>query len=412
MKIKFNIIALLVGTTALTFSSCKKSVDNGPQSQTVAVAVAPDLSENGTNPDQTVFSDLKSANANIAYLYTESNAEGQNQILSYKQKANGSLTYLTMVASGGMGSGASLGSQGALALDQFHHLLFAVNAGDNTVSSFVIGHDGSLKLASTIGSKGQQPISLTAKNKLLYVLNGASDSISGFRYNALGVLSFINGSRQSLNGMGTGAEQISFSPNGKYLYVSEKVANKITTFPVNVMGVAGSGTTISSTGMTPYGFAFSRDRFLVISNASGGGAGASTCTSYKGVNVGLLLPVNGEVADTQTAACWLTTTEFGRFAYVSNAGSNNISSYYIGPEGGLHLAKAVAATAGTHPVDIVVAPNNYYVYNLNSGSQTISGYHREFFGGLIVIGTTTGLPVSATGLIAFEQNNDSGYGDY
>jgi len=42
------------------------------------------------------------------------------------------------VNSGGAGYGAGLGSQGALILNETHSWLFAVNAGDNTVSLLVL----------------------------------------------------------------------------------------------------------------------------------------------------------------------------------------------------------------------------------------------------------------------------------
>ena len=153
-------------------------------------------------------------------------------------------------------------------------------------------------------------------------------------------------------------------------------------------------------GNTPFGFGFSRN-YIVISNAEMGTAGAGTGTSYMIYPNGGIKDINGARPDNQSAPCWVAMTEYGRFAYMTNNGTNNISSYYIAPGGALYLAEINAGGTGTAPLDIVVAANNYYVYTLNAGSHDISGLHRMFFGKLGALGTTAGLPVSATGLATF-----------
>ena len=53
------------------------------------------------------------------------------------------------------------------------------------------------------------------------------------------------------------------------------------------------------------------------------------------------------------------------------------------------------------PADIVVAANNYYVYELNTKSGTIGGYHRTLLGGLAFINTVSGIPAPAAGLAIY-----------
>src|SRR5437016_4509384 len=85
----------------------------------------------------------KTVNSNQGFVYTESNDAGQNAILTYAQSSNGKLTFLRSTPSGGSGSGAPLGSQGALAFDDVQvHWLFAVNAGSNSISSFSVDDNG------------------------------------------------------------------------------------------------------------------------------------------------------------------------------------------------------------------------------------------------------------------------------
>ncbi len=102
----------------------------------------------------------------------------------------------------------------------------------------------------------------------------------------------------------------------------------------------------------------------------------------------------------ESAPCWVATAKYGRFAYVTNFGSNNISSYYIAPWGGLYLVEGAAGSTGAGPLDIVVAANNFYVYSLNAGAHNITGFYRKFFGGLASNGSVENLPVGATGLVS------------
>lgn len=368
--------------------------------------------ENGNNPDemiiQTGSSDGIESNSLSShnnrrehFLYTETNASGTNQILRYAINRDGSLHFDGSTLSGGAGTGTGLGSQGALALDKDHEWLFAVNAGGNSVSSFKVENDGSLTLAHTETTAGEMPISLTVHSNLLYVLNTGSDNIHGFIIGPGGSLTHIDGSTQSLSGKAVVAPQISFTPNGNWILVTEKATNNISAFKVKVNGSVSAGIVTASTGETPFGFDFGRDDVMVVSNAAGGAADAGSATSYDVTGSGRLHSINGAVANHQGAPCWVATTEFGRFAFVSNTGSNSISSYYIAPNGRLFLVNKAAAPTDNAPADIVVAKDNIHVYALNVKSGTISEFHRTIFGGLEAIGSVSGLPAATTGLARY-----------
>jgi 6-phosphogluconolactonase len=399
MKKSIQLFVLVAASTVLALSSCKKEEENISSTDQPTPAI-PDVSERGSNPDEATFSDQNACFNFSSYLYTESNETGMNQILIYKQHADGHLTLQSSVASGGEGNGAALGSQGALALNAGHHRLFAVNAGSNSISSFEVHGDGSLTLMDTESSGGTTPVSLTVHHNHLYVVNSGSSNINGYSVSSGGMLTPIANTNLSLSSNAAGPAQIFFSPNGEHLYVTEKMTNMITSFNVDDSGVATSNASIPSTGVTPFGFNIARDHYMIVSNANMAAPNSSSVTSYSGINSGNLNAVNGAVANNQTAACWVAITEHGRFAYVSNTGSDNISSYYVAPGGNLYLVHASAADAGDAPADIVVASNNYYVYAINGMSHTISGYHRAFLGDLVSTGTTSGLPPFAAGLVA------------
>ncbi|MDZ4711790.1 MAG: beta-propeller fold lactonase family protein [bacterium] len=402
METKKFLSAAIILLVAFVFSSCSKEDSNVVSwngTSTNTSSETPDVSENGENPDESTLSLDNDNPSNLGYIYLQSNDASLNSVLVYKQNNNGTLTLQSTVSSGGNGSGGGLGNQGAITTNKNEKWLFAVNAGSNSVSSFRILNSGNINLAHTIMTGGIRPVSVTSHNRIIYVVNAGSDNISGFRVGNGGSLTAIAGSVQSLSSTGSGAAQISFAPNGDYLYVTEKATNKITIFPVNNNGVAGAGSSISSTGQTPFGFELARDKYLVVSNAAGGAPGLSSTTSYNGVNTGNLSPVNGAVGNNQAAACWVAITKHGRFAFVTNTASDNISSYYISLNGGLYLIQAAIAS-GDAPTEIIVADDNKFVYALNSASHTISSYRRTLLGNLNLIGTTTGLPNSATGIAA------------
>ncbi|MBK9733279.1 MAG: beta-propeller fold lactonase family protein [Chitinophagaceae bacterium] len=400
---KKNLFAvLLFAATAITFTACQKNLDSVIPSTSPVSSNSDLISEKGLNPDEQIFNLDQSSKLGPdgGYVYTESNDSLQNEILIFMQAPSGLLTPMGTVASGGTGTGAGLGSQGAVILDNTHKWLFAVNAGSNSISSFKVEADGSLMLAHTAASEGESPISLSVNANVLYVVNAGSDNIAGFYISAEGMLTYIDGSHQQLSTSGAGAAQVSFSPNGNYLYVTEKATNMITTFAVDGNGVASPGSSSPSVGATPFGFEFVRDQIMVVSNAAGGAPGAGSATAYSGVNSGNLSDINGAVANNEGAPCWVATSQYGRFVYITNTASNSISSYYIGTSGSLHLAVSAVGTGGG-PIDIVVSDNNYYVYSLNSVDHTIGQYKRTPLGGLAWIGTQSNLPVAAAGLAAF-----------
>ncbi|MGZ9221016.1 MAG: beta-propeller fold lactonase family protein, partial [Anaerolineales bacterium] len=121
-------------------------------------------------------------------VYTITNAASGNEVLVYDRSANGSLSFQGSYSTGGLGSGAGLGSQEAVALSKNNRWLFAVNAGSNQVSVFAV-KARQLKLINIVDSGGLQPVSLTTHDGLLYVLNaGGSGNISGFRIREKGSL--------------------------------------------------------------------------------------------------------------------------------------------------------------------------------------------------------------------------------
>ncbi|MEO7369995.1 MAG: 3-carboxymuconate cyclase, partial [Ilumatobacteraceae bacterium] len=201
----------------------------------------------------------------VGAVYTLSNSPNGNEILAFGRAADGTLTAQGAYATDGVGTGAGLGSQGALALDGDH--LFAVNAASNSISEFKV-RDHRLSLEATVASGGATPISLTVHDHLLYVLNaGDVPNITSFRVESHHLLP-IAGSTRALSAGAAGPAQVSFSPDGDVLVVTEKSSNTIDTFRVGRKGLAGHAVASPSAGAVPFGFDFDRHGHVVVSNAS------------------------------------------------------------------------------------------------------------------------------------------------
>jgi 6-phosphogluconolactonase len=330
-------------------------------------------------------------------VYTLTNSSSENEVLVFNRSADGSLTVQGSYATGGLGSGSSLGSQSAVILSKNHKWLYAVNAGSNQISAFAVNGNG-LELVDVSDSGGLQPISLTVYKDLLYVLNaGGSGNISGFNIEQDGSLSPLAGSTQPVSNGGVGAApglaQIAFSSDGSTLVVTEKTTNLLDTYQVDD-GLASAPVTHPSSGAVPFGFAFDRHGHAIVSEASG------AVSSYQIDGSGFSV-ISPSVVNTQVAACWIAISKNGKFAYTTNAGSGSISSYAIGADGSLTLLNPVAGSTGpgSSPVDMAFSINGRYLYALGAGSHTITIFQMNADGSLTSTGSVS-VPVGVVGLAA------------
>jgi 6-phosphogluconolactonase len=335
-------------------------------------------------------------------VYTLSNRVEGNAVLALSRSPDGSLTRVGDFNTGGTGTGAALGSQGAIVLSSNGQYLFAVNAGSNTISSFAVRPDR-LELIGSVASGGTLPISLTVHEDLLYVLNsGRTNNITGFRLKN-GSLTHLPASTRPLSTAAAGPAQVEFSPSGEFLVVTEKATNNISTYAVGNDGRASDPVVNASAGATPFGFAFGRHGRLIVSEAFGGAVDASAASSYDIGDDGQLTILSASVPTTETAACWFVVTNSGNFAYTTNTGSGSISGYHVASDGALSLLTPDGRTAvtgdGSAPTDLALSVNSQYLYSLNSGNGTMSGFSVAGDGSLtdIAVGVA-GLPASAVGL--------------
>jgi 6-phosphogluconolactonase len=336
-------------------------------------------------------------------VYTMTNAVSGNQVLVFDRRSDGSLSPRRSFHTGGTGSGGGLGNQGALALSGSGQWLLAVNPGSDSVSVFFVFGNYLLR-TDTKHSGGDQPVSVTIEDDTVYVLNAGSDELQGFRLSIYGQLTPIAQSRRALSGDGTAAAQVEFSRAGDLLAVTEKATSKVLTFAVDGNGRLGPANVQASPTPTPFGFAFGRRDLLLVSEADGGAAGASTLSSYQLRANGQADVVTAALPSGQTAACWVVVTRNGRYAYVSNTGSGNLSTYNVAFNGTLGLLDATAAStgAGSTPTDMALDRNSRHLYALSPATGTISAFRVAGNGALQLIEhqASGGITSAATGLVA------------
>lgn len=338
-----------------------------------------------------------SGNANGA-VFTLTNAAAGNEVLMYNRSSDGSLAFAGAYDTGGLGSGAGLGSQTALVLTENNRWLYAVNAGSNEISAFTVRRDG-LKLVDVVDSGGEMPVSLTVHKDLLYVLNaGGSGNISGFSIGKRGSLTLLAGSTQPVSngGIGTapGPAQVAFNSDGSALVVTEKDTNLLDTYRVEG-GLAGPPVTHPSEGETPFGFAFDRHNHAIVSEAASG-----SVSSYK-IEGDQFEVISSAVANGEAAACWIAISKNGKYAYTTNAASGSISSYRISRNGALELLDATAGLtgAGSTPLDMAFSNNGSFLYTLASGTHNITIFQFNSDGSLSPLGTVD-VPAGVAGVAA------------
>jgi 6-phosphogluconolactonase (cycloisomerase 2 family) len=325
-------------------------------------------------------------------VIVETNAAEANELLVYARAVDGTLRPSATVSTGGAGLGTGLSSQGALAREG--RWLFAVNAGSDDVSTFDLS-SGTPVLVDRTPSGGTQPVSVAARDGLVYVLNaGGENDVAGFRLDGRGGLHAI--ATLPLSAASVTPTDVGFSPDGDTLVVTEKDTGIIDTYSLDRRGVAHGPTLNTSDGPTPFGFSFAPDGELFVSEAAGSAASAY---AIRGAH---LRSISASVANGQAAACWLATSPDGLHAFTANAGNGTLSAYRVGFGGALTLESAIAAStgAGSHPIDMAFTPLGTYLYALANGNGTLIAY-RVQGASLTPLATLDGLPHSSMGAVAY-----------
>jgi len=227
---------------------------------------------------------------------------------------------------------------------------------------------------------------------------------------------------------GTGPRSVTVDPSSKFAYVANQTSNDVSAYTINavtgaltripcVVGVGVScngnnflaGTVPASVAVDPSG------KFAYVANQTSNDVSAYTINATTGaltrilcvVGVGVSCNFNGDfLAGTVPAS--VTVDPSGKFAYVANFSANDVSAYTIGAATGA-LARIPCEfgggdcigtdfAAGTGPVSVTVNPLGKFAYVANQTSNDVSAYTiNATTGALIRIPCVVGVGVSCNG---------------
>ena len=337
-----------------------------------------------------------SMNGGGSHLYMQTN-EIKNAMIHYHRSADGTLTEVERVATGGAGSGIfkpisgqesspnSFEGAGSVILSPDRKFLFATNGGDNSVSSYAIGDSGKLTLIDTKPTgNGVEGKSGTAKSlaycssqQILYVVHSfGPDHIRLMSVSSDGKLTprtehYTCNTPEKPHRVPTMAV---LSPDEKFLIVGTVFDIPIAisgTYPdgspvlwvagpdgtpksvasnapdpdgliihrVNADGTLGQGLFQDGGAGSPFYIAFLNNRpdTFILGYAVGDGVSMCRINEDGRIDVGKLVPIDtrrGKIAE----LCWLAISPDDQLLYATIFGYSNISTFHIdGPE--LRVAK-------------------------------------------------------------------------
>jgi 6-phosphogluconolactonase len=363
----------------------------------------------------------KSSKAAGGWVVTATNNPSGNKLWVYKRGADGKLTQTGSVATGGKGIASEppfgfpiVDSSGSINTTPNGKLIFVVNAGSNSVTSFRVTSSG-VHRVSVASTHGKLPISVASSGNLLYVVNEISKNIYGWTFTPSGVLHPIAGSNQKLTAVTPKGKKdkvgvaaaIGFTTDGKVVAVTQRGLprhyGEINTFVLKPGGAAGPAHAYATKGVeNPFGFSAS-GKYLLVSNAgyvatpSGAMPNPADFTQFTGTAATYKVSPNGKVTFVKNvstggrAACWLIVTKNGKTAYVTNtlssgtpptggptSGKGAVASLSIAGNGKMHLLKQADTSPG-FPGDEALSHDDKYLYVIDPSIIVPGGSHIEVY---------------------------------
>lgn len=241
----------------------------------------------------------------------------------------------------------------------------------------------------TLGGVGGGPLGGgSGTTSILYVTNNGSDNVSGYSINTTsGTLAAIPGSPFSnVSAPSAMAVSSAVSSNGVFAYVANSRTNNVTAFRVSTEGAlllvppTPANPNPAAVDAAPSALAMSPDtKHLYVANN-----GNDTVTAFDIEVAGALTLIPSTAGSTNPTAvngadpASIAIPQSGKFLYVANSGSNDVTAFSIGETGLLsRIAPAGAnanpiSTGGKGPKGVTISPNGSFLYVANSGSDNLT----------------------------------------
>jgi 6-phosphogluconolactonase (cycloisomerase 2 family) len=316
------------------------------------------------------------------HLYMQTN-ETKNAIIHYRWAADGELTEVERVATGGAGSGElspiyhikrpnDHEGAGSVFLAPDHRLLFTTNAGDNSVSSFAVDKEGRLKLVDVKGTGNKQlggakSVVYSPSSRTLFVVHTfGPDHLRLMSVDEKGNLK-ARPEQYSVNTKdwpNRGPTMVVLSPDGKFLLVGTTFdelpsknnpdgtviiwvphgpegklhiiasnapdPNGIVVFPLQKDGTLGEAKFQDAKGASPFYIAFLHGRpdTFIIGYAVSDACAMATIDRDGKIDVGPLVKIDTS-RGLPSELCWLAVSPDDKLVYATNFGYSYLSSFRI-----------------------------------------------------------------------------------
>lgn len=349
-----------------------------------------------------------------AYAWT--NEANGNRIVVFDRSADGTLTAAGSFATGGLGSGLVENTANGVILTgtsqesapnnlgSSERFLLVVNPGSDSISVFETRPAG-LELVEVQPSGGDFPLSVTVSKGIVYVMNGGGSNcsggtpnITGFTLGSQGELTPIPGSTRPISGGAvSGCAQVSFDKDGEVLVVTQRQSDRIDTYTVDKNGIASGPIVNESSGVGPFGFTFTKQNVLITTENFGAVPGQGGAASYEVGENGVLTPLGPTVRNGRSDTCWVVVTDNGKFAYITNAQTGDISLYGVRNDGSIFVINPSEESLGATAGDLSLSRNSQYLYVRNPGQGTVHAFAvDQETGALTPIDVEGGLPPAIT----------------
>ncbi|MEV8034913.1 beta-propeller fold lactonase family protein [Streptomyces sp. NPDC086182] len=327
-------------------------------------------------------------------VFVQTDNPAGNQIVAYRRAENGRLTQARTYDTKGLGGVLAgsvadhLASQGSLTYDSHHALLYAVNAGSDTVSVFSVDGDR-LVLRQVIGSGGRFPVSVAVHGDDVYVLNALDGgSLQGYtlhrgrlheqagRHRDLGL--DPNATPQFTNTPG----QVGFTGDGSQLVVTTKAnGSNLLVFNLDRSGTPAHSPVVTNLpGAVPFAFVPNGRHGLFLAEA--GTNAVATFTIHRDGTASQ----EAYAATGQSATCWIVAAR--SLLYASNAGSSTLSGFRTSDHGRrLTLLGNTPTDPGT--VDAATTPDGRFLYVQTGVNGIVDEFEVNHDGSLTPLGSRT-----------------------
>lgn len=289
--------------------------------------------------------------------------------------------------------------------------VYVANEGGSSLSAFKLDPDSGA-LTAVSGSpftSGNAPRALgtNSTGDFLYSANlgnaGANGGVSGWVVGSGGALTAMNGS-PFLATASYGS--IAVDPQARFVFAGHATTAEIQGFTI----ASGSGVLTGmggTTGTTGNPIRMAEDptgKFLYVAEGASG-VDVFTISSGGALSNVQNVPLGGANGVAVTS----------KYVYVADA-VTGVNAYSIDTNSGQLTAIGTALAAGTSPSNVAVAPNGRYVYVTNSGSNDVSGYTVDATTGALTsmgatFGASTGpsaVTVDPTSRFAYVTNRTAG----